>query len=236
MLADKRVLAVVPARGGSKRLPRKNLLSLGGKPLIAWTLEAALRSHYIDELVVSSDDKEVIDVAIRWGAHAPFKRPAGISGDLATTNVVVEHCLDYYAGLGKQFDLVMILQPTSPLRTVDHIDGAFERYLSAGVKGLISVCECEHSPLWANTLPPDLSMANFLSADILGVRSQDLGTYYRLNGAIYLFAVDTFLEAGGIFYAPDVIAQPMDQYSSVDIDTELDLKFAELLLNERRSA
>ena len=233
MLAKRRILAVIPARGGSKRLPCKNVLPLNGKPLIAWTIEAALQSQYVDEVVVSSDDDEIIAIAQRFGASVPFKRPDEFSGDQATTNAVIEHCLDYYAGLDDPFQLVMILQPTSPLRTATQIDEACDQLLAADAQGLISVCECEHSPLWANTLPDDLSMENFISTDVLGRRSQDLETHYRLNGAIYLFDIEQFRRSSGIFYAPDVIAHPMDQHSSVDIDTVLDFKLAELLMNER---
>ena len=232
MLAEQRILAIIPARGGSKRLPRKNVLSLNGKPLIAWTIDAARQSQYIDAVVVSSDDSEIISIAQQWGGSAPFKRPSELAGDSAGTGEVVEHCLDYYCNRGEQFDLVMILQPTSPLRSVVDIDTACEHYLAAQACGLISVCKCEHSPLWANTLPENLSLANFISPEIQGLRSQDIATHYRLNGAIYLFNVELFRQKKGVFFAPQVVAHVMDQHSSVDIDNELDFKFAEWLMSE----
>lgn len=234
MLKKKRVLALIPARGGSKRLPRKNILPLNGVPLIAWTIKAAQNSNYIDETIVSTDDDELAEVAKNMGASVPFKRPDHLASDNATSHSVIEHCLEYCKSEGENFDILVLLQPTSPLRSAVHIDAAIEVYLDKHARSVISVCECDHSPLWSNILPDTCSMDNFLNKELLGIRSQDLPKYFRINGAIYICDIPKYISSGGNFYESESFAYIMDAQSSIDIDTDIDFKLADLIARERK--
>lgn len=235
MLGKKRVLALIPARGGSKRLPRKNIMSLDGIPLIGWTIKAAQTSNYIDEIVVSTDDDEVATIAKNLGASVPFKRPDYLASDVATSHSVIKHCLDYYENERVNFDIVVLLQPTSPLRTAAHIDAAMEIFQTKGAKSVISVCECDHSPLWSNVLPDNCSMENFLNKELLRTRSQDLPKHYRISGAIYICDIPEYISSDGDFYNGDSYAYKMDASSSIDIDTDIDFKLANLIIKERKN-
>lgn len=226
MLHKRTFLAVIPARGGSKRLPRKNILNLAGKPLIAWSIEAAKQSKYIDAVVVSSDDDEILDIAHSLGVIA-LKRPAVLASDTTTTFEVIEHLIKIFE---KQYTHIILLQPTSPLRESEDIDKAIELLDKKDADAIISVCEMEHSPLWSNRLPEDKSMATFLNKEVLNKRSQDLETYYRLNGAIYIADVTKLLEKKSFFLEEKIYAYVMDQKKSIDIDTKLDFEIANYLL------
>jgi len=226
MLDDKKVIAVIPARGGSKRLPGKNIRQLGDKPLIAWSIEAAKTSKYIDRVIISTDCEDIANIAQRYGGDVPFLRPQELSGDTAGSNGVILHALEH---IDESFDYVVLLQPTSPLRKAEDIDILLESF-DEKTEGVVSVCPCEHSPLWANTLPDDMTMGNFFPESVIGKRSQDLPDYYRLNGSIYAFRVDSFVENKGIFYSDKVKAYNMPVERSVDIDTIVDFHIAEVLL------
>ena len=218
---NKTFLAIIPARGGSKRLPRKNLLDLCGKPLIAWSIEAALKSKYISKVIVSSDDEEILNIAKEYKADF-IKRPDELASDTATTFDALKHTLE---NVGK-YDYVVLLQPTSPLRSEKHIDEAIELLEEKSADAIISVCETEHSPLWCNTLPQDSSMSTFLRDEVLNKRSQDLPKYYRLNGAIYICKTEKLLENKGFFIKENIYAYKMDKKNSVDIDEEIDFIIA----------
>lgn len=228
MFGEKKVLAIIPARGGSKRLPQKNILDLNGKPLIAWTIESALESKYIDKVMVSTDNLEINKVSKEFGAEVPFIRPESLSTDHASSIDVIKHALSFYHN---KFDYVVLLQPTSPLRLFSDIDSAFE-LITKEVKAVVSVCETEHSPLWSNTLDANLSMRNFIRDELKNKRSQDLPVYYRLNGAIYIAEVNYFYQNNG-FFGENTKAYIMPQERSVDIDTELDFEWAQLLMKKR---
>lgn len=232
MIEGKRVLALITARGGSKRLPRKNIIELAGKPLIAWTIEAARKSRYVDSIVVSTDDDEIAQISERFGAQIPFRRPDALASDTASSNEVILHALSV---LKNEFDLLVLLQPTSPLRTAKHIDESLEELFLKGAEGVISVAPCEHSPLWSNTLPESGSMNNFIRSNV-NTRSQDLDKYYRLNGAVYAFHIESILAQKGIFYSENVYSYIMLAEYSVDIDSELDFKIAEVLMSARHLA
>lgn len=226
MYQGKRFLAIIPARGGSKRLPRKNVLSLAGKPLIAWTIEAAQKSKYLDRIVVSTDDDEICKVASRWNAEV-IDRPADLASDTATSVDVVLHVLQ---SIDQTYDYIVLLQPTSPLRTEAHIDEAIELLHAKQANAVISVCETEHSPLWCNTLPADGSMENFIRPEVQGKRSQDLPTYYRMNGAVYISCY-AGVEQSNFLVSATTYAYTMDALCSVDIDTPFDFSVAECLCN-----
>jgi N-acylneuraminate cytidylyltransferase/CMP-N,N'-diacetyllegionaminic acid synthase len=232
MFENRRILAIVPARGGSKRLPGKNTRMLAGKALIAWTLEAAQQSRYIDRIIVSTDSDRIKQAAIDAGAEVPFMRPQELASDQASGMDVYQHAISW-AQEKDCFDLVMILQPTSPLRNTEDIDRAIETLHARKARAIVSVCAAEHHPLWCNILPQDGSMVDFLRPEVLNKNSQELPHYYRLNGAIYLIEIDE-LQKSSSFYGPATFAYIMPNERSVDIDTLEDFFMAESLLRTDR--
>ena len=228
MYKDKTFLGIIPARGGSKRLPNKNILPLAGKPLIVWTIEAGLNSKYLDEIIVSSDSNKILEIASKYKVTS-VKRPDELATDEASTVDVVEHILE---NIQQKFDYIVLLQPTSPLRTTKHIDEAIEFLDKKNADAVISVCEADHSPLWCNTLPESLDISNFIPDEIKNKRSQDLPKFYRLNGAIYICKTKKFLEEKTFFLKKNVYAYIMDRKHSVDIDEEIDFRLAEILIKE----
>ncbi|MEY8239850.1 MAG: acylneuraminate cytidylyltransferase family protein [Cycloclasticus sp.] len=236
MINGKKLLAIVPARGGSKRLPGKNIKPIGGKPLIAWTIEAAVQSSYVDKIIVSTDDTDIASISRRFGAEIPFMRPKCYAKDTSTSLDVVMHAIDFFSDHeGCSYEYIILLQPTSPFRGANDIDIACKLLLDKSAEAIISVCEAEHSPLWANTIPDSLSLNSFVMPEILNKRSQDLPVHYRLNGAIYLISIEKLLKNRAFFIEENIFAYKMSQESSIDIDTRLDFKLAEVLLSEKIS-
>ena len=221
MYKDKTFLAIIPARGGSKRLPRKNVLELVGKPLIAWSIEAGLQSEYIDKAVVSSDDDEILEISEKFGANI-IQRPDELASDTATTFDAIKHTIDSL----EKYDYIVLLQPTSPLRDSKHIDEAIELLENKNADAVVSVCEMDHSPLWSNILDDSLSMQGFLRDEVLNKRSQDVVKYYRLNGAIYICETKKLLEEKNFMLKDNIFAYVMDRESSIDIDEEIDFIIA----------
>ena len=231
MYKNKTFLAIIPARGGSKRLPRKNVLDLNGKPLIAWSIEAGRKSKYVDEVMVTTDDDEIINVSRKFGATVPFVRPEKLADDFATRPEVIKHTIEYYKShLKKEFDYLIFLQPTSPLRDEKDVDSAIEFIFEKNTDAVVSVCEVEHPVHWSGILPQDKNMSNFLSNVAVQSRSQDFDKYYRLNGAIYICDIAKFLEEGCIFLKENIFAYEMAQEKSVDIDTLMDFRIAEVMM------
>ena len=228
MIDTKKVLAIIPARGGSKRLPRKNVLPLAGKPLIGWSIDAAKNSKYIDQIFVSTDDKEIADVSSLFGIDVPELRPDHLASDTATTESVLTYTLEKF---GKDVDIIVLLQPTSPLRTAQHIDEALDLFIKKQAFSVVSVTPCEHPPLWANTLPEDGTMGDFIRPEALK-RSQDCGDFFRFNGAIYIFDVRKFMEYGEIRYTEESFAYLMENRVSFDIDQQLDFELTEFFMNK----
>jgi N-acylneuraminate cytidylyltransferase/CMP-N,N'-diacetyllegionaminic acid synthase len=225
----KTFLAIIPARGGSKRLPNKNILLLAGKPMLLWTVESAMQSKYLDEIILSTDSDDIIKVVENYKIKT-IKRPIELASDTAKTVDVVKHVIE---NIDKKYDFIVLLQPTSPLRTSNHIDEAIEQLIKLNTDAIISVTEVDHSPLWCNILPESLSMENFISEDIKHKRSQDLPKFYRLNGAIYICKTKKLIEENTFFLKKNVYAYIMDKKSSIDIDEELDFKLAEVILKEK---
>ena len=225
MYNNKSFLAIIPARGGSKRLSRKNILDLAGKPLIAWSIEAGLNSKYIDQVIVTSDDDEILSIAREFGSEI-IKRPDELASDTATSFDAIKHTIDNL----EKYDYIILLQPTSPLRDKNHIDEAIVMLETKNADAIVSVCEMDHSPLWSNTLPKDRSMCNFLRDEVLNKRSQDLETYYRLNGSIYICKTNKLLEENSFILKDNIFAYKMDRKNSIDIDEEIDFKIAEILI------
>ena len=224
-------IAIIPARGGSKRLPGKNIKLLGGKPLIAWTIEAAIRSNVFDHVFVSTDSEEIASVSRDYGAKVPFLRPAELSSDTATTNDVVTHLISWFEKeYSQEASNIAILQPTSPFRNAEHIIEAFEEMKTKHAKAIVSVCELEHPIQFCNQLGLDGSMDGFIKKEN-NKRTQDLEPYYRLNGAIYIFD-RKYVGRISELYSMGTFAYVMSSKVSIDIDTENDFKLAEFLIKK----
>ena len=233
MFNGKRILAIIPARGGSKGLPGKNIRNLAGKPLVSWAIDAAKVSKYIDTTTVNTDSVEIAEIARRYGALVPFLRPTKLATDSASSYDVIIHALSWHVKQKEIFDLVMLLQPTSPLRTAYDIDLAIELFFEKKAQAIVSVCPCDHHPWWANTLPANGNMGEFLRPEILQTNRQGLPPHYRLNGAIYLADIN-FLRNNGSFFGPATYALTMSKEHSVDIDDIIDFQLAELFLDSSR--
>ena len=229
MHRTKRILVIVPARGGSKGLPGKNILPCCGKPLLAWTLEEVRKSGIATKIIVSTDSPEIAKVAEKYGVPTPVLRPRFLASDTATTDEVVMYEISRLEDDGETFDIVVKLQPTSPLRQEQDIRGAMQNLFKKKAQAVVSVCAAETHPSWVNKLPPDLNMGSFIRPDILASNRQDLESYYRLNGAIYVSDVEHF-KARRSFFSSATYAYIMPQERSVDIDTEVDFRLAEVIL------
>jgi len=227
------VVALVTARGGSKGLPRKNIRPLLSKPLIAWSIEEAKKCRFIDRTIVSTDDEKIMDVARKYGGETPFLRPKRLAQDRSKMVDVIIHALDRLKASGHRYDLFVLLQPTSPLRTAKDIEGAIKLFSSKKAKAVVSVCEAELHPYLANMLPKDNCMKNFLRADVMDKNRQELPKYYRLNGAIFAANCGYFRRYKS-FYGKSSYAYIMPQDRSIDIDSEIDLSLAEYLLKKRK--
>jgi CMP-N,N'-diacetyllegionaminic acid synthase len=226
------ILGLIPARGGSKGIPRKNLRPLAGKPLIAWTIEVALRCKLLDRVIVSTNDSEIRDVAIQYGAEVPFLRPEELASDTATSIAVATHALDWLAEHGQaEPDFLLQLQPTSPLRTQTDIETAVRIQREENAPAVVSVRPAGHPPQWLRRIGPGGELREWQSGIELS-RRQDSKPVYELNGAIYLIKTVVF-RAERTFFPGNTLAQVMPPERSLDIDTLWDLHLAELILKDR---
>ena len=228
MFKNKTFLAIIPARGGSKRLPRKNILDLCGKPLISWSIEAGLKSKYLDKVVVSSDDTEILNISNELKVQV-IKRPDELASDTSTSFDAVKHAIDNL----ESYEYILLLQPTSPLRNENHIDKAIEILEEKNADAVVSVCEMNHNLLLSNTLDDSLSMEGFISDNLLNNRRQDLKKHYRLNGAIYLCKTDKLLKEKSFFLKKNIFAYVMNSNNSIDIDRKEDFELASLYLSQK---
>ena len=224
-------IAIITARSGSKGLKDKKIKELCGKPLLSYSIECALESGRFDKVFVSTDSPRYAEIAERYGADASFLRSAKTSGDTAGSWDVVREVLGEFERQKEMFDCIMLLQPTSPLRTKEDIQNSFALMESRQANAVISVCEMEHTPLWCNTLPEDLSMDSFRNEKYCNLTRQELPVYYRVNGAIYLIRREE-LDCSPMF-RNQCYAYVMPQERSIDIDGECDFKIAEVFLRER---
>ena len=220
-----KVLAVIPARAGSKGLPGKNYLSLAGKPLIQWTIEAALETRGIDHVVVSSDDESVLDLAKSLGV-TPHKRPAELCGDLSQASEVIADVVSVFPG----YQTLIYLQPTSPLRRGSHISEALERF-NTGLKiPVISVVEVTQPPEWMFTLNEEGRLEPYLPADEM--RRQDTQLKFIPNGAIYIAHIDSLKNDGFVFSKSNSLPFLMNSKTSIDIDDKFDFEIAEWIIKK----
>lgn len=217
----KQVLAVVTARGGSKGLPRKNVLDLGGKPLIAWTISAAREATCIGRVIVSTDDEEIAEEARIAGAEVPFMRPSELASDTATSADVMAHAISIVPG----FETAVLLQPTSPFRTASDLDSAFAAWSESDATACVSICNASESPWLMYHRTADGQIKSLLPKPAMGLRRQDLSDAYVLNGAFYFVQCDRFL-SDRVFMGPRTLGYPMPRERSLDIDTQDDLYLA----------
>lgn len=222
-------IAIIPARSGSKGLIDKNIKLLNGKPLLYYTIEAAIKSNLFSCVHVSTDSQLYAEIAEQYGADVPFLRNESLASDEADTWDVVRFVIKAYEEIGRAFDTIAILQPTSPLRDKTDIIEAYNFYIENNANSVISVCEMEHSPLWSNVLSMNRSMENFIMPEN-NKRRQDLPVYYRENGAIYIQDKELVLNYGNV-YGKNSYAYIMSKEKSIDIDCSLDFKIAEIIMN-----
>ncbi len=225
------VLAIIPARGGSKGLPKKNIKPLGDKPLIAWSIDAAKESKKITKTIVSSDSDEIIKIAKQFGAEIPFKRPDDLASDTASTKDVLIHALNFYKSKNIYFDFLVLLQPTSPFRDSKMIDEMIDEMIEKDVDMVVSVKETSANPYYVLF---EENNKGFLtkSKNANFTRRQDCPTVYEYNGSVYVIKIESLLKYNSLSF-PKTIKYVMDNYHSVDIDNQFDFDFAEFLLNRR---
>ncbi len=221
-----RVLAVIPARGGSKRLPRKNIMELAGKPLIAWTIEAAAKARSLTDWLVSSEDEDILDIARQYGAPTPFVRPSELAGDKVRNTATLRHALDFMeARTGQPYDIVVLLQPTCPIRDPGHIDEAVRRLWQSDLDSAASV----KGP-FKKRFPILKAVRNGVLEDYVPVADfTDPEPFYLYNAALYAVRREFFVRTGEIM-SPRQVPIPMDDFHSTDIDTMADFLKAEAYL------
>jgi CMP-N,N'-diacetyllegionaminic acid synthase len=226
-------LGIIPARGGSKAIPRKNLALLANKPLIAWTVEVANESDSLDRLVVSTDDQEIAEAGKKLGAEVPFLRPTELATDSATSMDVILHAIRWFdENESYRPDYVLLLQPTSPLRTVTDIRKSIELLLAKHGDSVVSVCETHQHPLWMKCMNEEGRLVDLNPQSRTPTRRQDLSPVFALNGAIYL-ALRAFLLSERTFISDRTYAYVMPENRSLDVDTPWELHLADLILRDR---
>lgn len=223
-----RRIAIIPIRSGSKGLKNKNILPLDGKPLVSYSIEAAIKSQKFDKVFVSTDVDEYARIAMQYGADASFLRSKEMSSDTASSWDVVREVIKRLESDGEFYDEIMLLQATSPLRTAEDIINSINVMCEKNANSVESVTEMEHSPLWANTLPEDGCMDNFESDEIADIPRQLLPKYYRPNGAIFLVKREELDKAR--MFRDRCFAYEMPRYRSIDIDEQIDFEIAKVLL------
>ena len=226
-----KVISIIPARGGSKGVLKKNIKLLAGKPLIHYTIDAARKSRYIDYIIVSTDDDEIASIVSTEGIII-VKRPSDLAADESPTIDAIFHALDKCSKQGLEPDVVILLQPTSPLRTAVDIDRSLELFFERDCDTIISVSESAHPPYW-NMIFEDGYLQPLFSQESLTKRRQDFQKAYLPNGAIYI-ASPLILKQYRSFYAPKTKPYFMSQKDSLDLDTDIDFIVAEAIIQNKR--
>jgi len=222
-----KILAIIPARGGSKGIPRKNIKPLAGKPLIAWTIEAALKAQCIDRVIVSTEDEEIALVAKQFGAEVPFLRPLALAQDDTPGIAPVLHAIEQ----SRDYDWVLLLQPTSPLRSVEDIEGIIRFCRDEAAPSAVSVTQVSKHPFWMYQRDDQNRMQPLILNRPEITRRQDLPSAYALNGALYLARTDWLIQKQG-FIGPETLGYVMPEERSVDLDTPLDWLWVEYLIEQ----
>lgn len=224
-------IAIIPARSGSKGYKDKNIALLNDKPLLAYTIEAALKSDLFDLVHVSTDSEQYAEIARAYGADVSFLREKDLAQDKSNSWSVLKFVITQFKNLGLEYEELVLLQPTSPLRDKNDILQAHKLMKEKNSRAVVSVCEVDHPPVWMNSLPKDLSMANFIKEEYANLARQDIEKYYRLNGAIYWMTTELLFSGEDIF--KNSYALVMSPEHSVDIDNKIDFLLAEALLKNK---
>lgn len=232
MIENNRVMALIPARGGSKGIKGKNVINLEGKPLIAYTIDAAKDSKYIDEIYVSTDSEEIANVSIEYGAKIPFLRPAELASDTSKTIDAVCHFVDEMRLRGETFDVLVLLQPTGPLRTSEDIDDALELFCKSNFKSVVSISEVNENPVLMRRVDEFGNMSKVLDLNST-VRRQDMEKMYRVNGSIYINSIKEI--NFNTSFNDNEVPFIMSKQNSVDIDEYVDLEVAKYYFRQRNS-
>lgn len=235
MIGNKNIVAIIPARGGSKTLPRKNIINLCGKPVIAYTILAALKSKYINRVIVTTDSKEIAEISKRWGAEVPFLRPKHLAKDTSHTPPVIEHAVKFIEKKGNRVDFIVTLQPTSPLRRTEQIDKVIKLMHKARFDSVVSIRPADYPPYWMvrvkrNKVIPFVN--NGINYSLK--ERQQLPKAYQVNGAIYVTKRDVLLEQGVIITQKNCGFIIMDEITSLDIDTYEDLKRIKMIMTIKK--
>lgn len=228
----KRRIAVIPARSGSKGLPDKNILPLCGKPLMVYTIDAAIQSGLFDVVHVSTDSEIYADIAKKHGADVKFLRSVENSGDVASSWETMREVIRKYEQVGEAFTHLCVLQPTSPLRNYEDIIGAVNLYEQKNATLVDSVTALDHPQQWSFRLDDSCSMADFSKNPYRNKQRQELTTYYRENGAIYYISVEKLFEEPFDVYEGRPYAYVMERTHSIDIDSKLDFQLAEMMIRK----
>ena len=224
-----RIVAVIPARGSSKGIPYKNIQKIAGKPLIAYTIESALKSTVLDRVIVSTDDSKIAQIAKSCGAEVPFLRPADLAMDNTPGFRVAQHAVKYLEDFETcKVDVAVILQPTSPLRGERHINATVEKLLETNADSVVTVCKVKRHPFWSFLCKGD-RLYPFLEEGITVSRRQDLPEIYALNGAVYAVKRQVLFEQNSLL-GKDTRAVVMSDEESVDVDDYFDLFLAEMTI------
>lgn len=226
-------IAIIPARSGSKGLIDKNIKEMNGKPLMAYTIEAAVESNLFDCIHVATDSEKYGKIAKRYGAEVPFYRSMESAVDSASTWGLIKEVLIKYQKRNQYFNTVAVLQPTSPLRNKAHMIEAMDLFESRDANAVIGICRTEHSPIWSNIIGEDCNMKGFMRTEYIGKGRQELPEFYRINGAVYILKPQTLNNLDEL-YDHKCYGYIMDKYSSIDIDDEIDFLTAELLLKHNK--
>jgi len=228
---NKKILGFIPARGGSKGLPNKNIKPLNNKPLIAYTIEAAVNAQICDKVIVDTDSQEIAEVSESYGAEIPYLRPDYLGGDDTVMMDVISHAMDWFDSNHQDFDLFLYLQPTSPLRNARDITGVWDVYNQKDANTVISVNEAESTPERMAQLPSDYNMEVFRNKKNINANRQELGKYYELNGAVHL-AEWQVLKSQKTWYVEKSLAYVMNRLNAIDIDDEVDFEFVDFLFKQ----
>jgi len=232
---NKRILGLIPARGGSRGLPRKNVLPLLGKPLVAWTIEQGLASEYLDKVIVSTEDQEIAGTATKYGAEVPFIRPEELSRGTTKTIDVLIHAIEFFRTQPVGFDYLMLLEPTSPLREKEDIDHCIETLIRHPVaESIVSVTKLEGAHPEFTVVIDDKGFIRKAdgSAGFKSLRRQELKDIYFFEGTIYLSGIEA-LTTKRTFYHETTLAYPVPRWKSLEVDEITDLICAEALLRAR---
>lgn len=232
MINQKKVLAYIPIRSGSKGIKDKNIIDVCGKPLVAYTIEAAKRSKYVDRIIVSTDSAKYAEIVEQYGAEAPFLRPDYLATDTSIEIDVCQHMLSWVEENWGPFQLVLKLEATSPLRIAEDIDKAIEKLEQENADTIISVTESVTHPYWMNILPKNQSMKNFIRPEAFGKNRQELPIYYQLDGVVFTAKWD-FLRKNKSWFSDNSFAVITPSERALDLDEPTQLDLLRILIKKR---